>query len=204
TGLATYPDPIALGLTLALTVLLAVGVKESIRFATVMTCVNLVVVVFVVIAGLFKVNIDNWKIQESDIPEEYKDKAGNDTIDAGSGGFLPFGFSGMMSGAATCFYAFVGFDAIATTGEEAKNPKRAIPLSIIISLSLIFMAYFGVSAIQTLMLPYYLQNDDITKGAPLPYIFEHVGWTWAKWVVAIGALNGLSTSLLGAMFPLPR
>ncbi|CAG2117432.1 unnamed protein product [Medioppia subpectinata] len=204
TGLATYPDPIALGLTLALTVLLAVGVKESIRFATVMTCVNLVVVVFVVIAGLFKVNIDNWKLKESDIPEEYKDKAGNDTIDAGSGGFLPFGFSGMMSGAATCFYAFVGFDAIATTGEEAKNPKKAIPLSIIISLSLIFMAYFGVSAIQTLMLPYYLQNDDITKGAPLPYIFEHVGWTWAKWVVAIGALNGLSTSLLGAMFPLPR
>jgi amino acid transporter len=100
--------------------------------------------------------------------------------------------------------AFIGFDAIATTGEEAKNPKRAIPISIICSLGLICLAYIGISCVQTLIYPYYLQSDDITHGAPLPYIFDQLGWVWAKWVVTVGALSGLSTCLLGAMYPLPR
>ena len=72
------------------------------------------------------------------------------------------------------------------------------------SLLFVFFAYFGISAVQTLMLPYYLQTEEITKGAPLPYVFEYVGWPVAKWIISIGALTGLSTSLLGAMFPLPR
>lgn len=73
-----------------------------------------------------------------------------------------------------------------------------------LSLALVLLAYFSLSAIQTLALPYYEQSDVYTQGAPLPYIFERRGWIWAKWVVSIGALNGLSTSLLGCMYPLPR
>lgn len=73
------------------------------------------------------------------------------------GGFLPYGMKGVMAGAAKCFFGFVGFDSIAAAGEEAKNPKRNIPLSILITLFVVLLAYVGVSIVLTLMVPYYLQ-----------------------------------------------
>eukprot|EP00090_Calanus_glacialis_P009799 TRINITY_DN18202_c0_g1_i1.p1 TRINITY_DN18202_c0_g1~~TRINITY_DN18202_c0_g1_i1.p1 ORF type:complete len:411 (-),score=88.28 TRINITY_DN18202_c0_g1_i1:345-1433(-) len=85
-------------------------------------------------------------------------------------------------------------------GEEVINPQRAMPIAIILSLSIIFLAYFGLSAVVTLVLPYFLQNSE----APIPFIFEYVGWDWAAWVVRIGAFMGLTASLLGGIVPLPR
>ncbi|GFY48233.1 cationic amino acid transporter 2 [Trichonephila inaurata madagascariensis] len=184
-----YPDFLAFGITIFLALLLCFGVKESSRFNKVFTALNLGVVVFAIIAGSIKSDPKNWKLSQSEVPK-----------DAGVGGFLPFGISGMMSGAATCFYGFIGFDCIATTGEEVKNPQKSIPISIVLSLLFVFLAYFGVSTVQTLMVPYYLQDNP----APLPYVFEFVGWPVCKWIISIGALAGLSTSLLGAIFPLPR
>ncbi|XP_078614995.1 high affinity cationic amino acid transporter 1-like isoform X2 [Branchiostoma floridae x Branchiostoma japonicum] len=194
-GLAEYPDFFSLGLTLVLTALLALGVKESTRFNNVFTGLNLCVILFVMVAGFIKADGSNWAITHNQIMNETT----NSTLD-GVGGFFPFGASGMLSGAATCFYAFVGFDAIATTGEEVKNPQRAIPISIVVSLTICFVAYFGVSAALTLMVPYYT----VDKNAPLPAAFAAVGFTAAKYIIAVGAVCALSTSLLGAMFPMPR
>ena len=168
----------------------------------------------------------------------------------GRGGFFPFGFNGVISGAASAFYGFVGFDVIATMGEEVGDdcndndddddddqvidPQKMMPVAIILSLTIIFLAYFGLSAVVTLMLPYFLQVMTVMitvimlmivimvqdAGAPIPHIFSYVGWEWAAWIVRVGALMGLTAryremvdggstdvsmfSLLGGIVPLPR
>ncbi|XP_030385491.1 uncharacterized protein LOC115632467 isoform X3 [Scaptodrosophila lebanonensis] len=187
--LGDYPDFLSFGMILLLAALLAFGVKESSFLNNIFTCVNLVTIGIVLVAGAINANPDNWRIPESEVPPGF-----------GSGGFMPFGIAGVMAGAAKCFYGFVGFDCIATTGEEAINPKRNIPLAIVISLIIIFLSYFGVSTVLTMMLPYYLQD----KEAPFPAAFDAVNWYTIKWIVTIGAVFALCTSLLGAMFPLPR
>ncbi|KAG8448183.1 hypothetical protein GDO86_015321 [Hymenochirus boettgeri] len=197
--LAEYPDFFALFLVLCLTALLAVGVSESALVNKIFTAINLVVLGFIIITGFVKGDLKNWNLTEEDYINQTSMNSSANFQPFGSGGFTPFGFGGVASGAAACFYAFVGFDCIATTGEEAKNPQRSIPISIIISLLVCFLAYFGVSAALTLMMPYYLLNKD----SPLPDAFLHVGWEPARYVVAIGSLCALSASLLGSMFPMP-
>lgn len=185
--LGKYPDFFSFVMVILLACLLAFGVKESSVLNNIFTCVNLATVCVVLVAGAIKADPANWAL--TDVPEN-----------AGTGGFMPYGWAGVMAGAAKCFFGFVGFDCVATTGEEAINPKKNIPLSIVFSLIIIFFSYFGVSTVLTMMWPYYLQNPE----APFPHVFQEVGWIAIKWIVTIGAVFALCTSLLGAMFPLPR
>lgn len=127
----------------------------------------------------------------------------------GVGGIFPFGFYGVIKGAAKCFYAyigwkmtflrikliifnknfknFLGFDTISTTGEEVKNPKRALPLSIIMTLIICTVFYLAISTVLTLMVPYYL--TDPYSGIMLA--FQYVQYDWAKYIIASGAIISL-------------
>ncbi|XP_057304504.1 cationic amino acid transporter 2-like [Hydractinia symbiolongicarpus] len=177
--LGGYPDILSFIVTIIVTIVLAFGVRESAHFTVAFNIFNIVVIIFIIVTGLFYVDINNW---------------------TSGAGFFPYGASGVLSGAATCFYAFVGFDIIATTGEEAKNPSKSIPIAIIASLVIIFLCYFGVSAVITLIMPF----DQLDKLSPIPAAFAQRGLSWARYVISIGAICGLSSSLLGNLFPLPR
>ncbi|XP_063990636.1 cationic amino acid transporter 2 isoform X1 [Diachasmimorpha longicaudata] len=173
------PDFLAFVITLLMMMLMAAGVKKSLIFNNVLNAINLSVWVFIMTAGLFYVDSTNWS--------EHK-------------GFLPFGWSGVFTGAATCFYAFIGFDIIATTGEEATNPKKSIPLAIVSSLAIILIAYVSSSMMLTLIVPY----DEVDQDSALVEMFGQVGAYKCKYIVAVGALAGLTVSMFGSMFPMPR
>ncbi|XP_050083634.1 probable cationic amino acid transporter [Anopheles aquasalis] len=173
------PDFIAFGITLVMTCILALGASKSVLFNNVLNTVNLASWVFILTAGLFYVDTNTWTEHE---------------------GFLPFGWSGVFTGAATCFYAFIGFDIIATTGEEAHNPQKSIPKAIVGSLVIVLIVYVTSSLILTLAVPY----DHIDTGSALVQMWTYVGAPKCRALVAIGATAGLSVAMFGSMFPMPR
>jgi len=119
---------------------------------------------------------------------------------AGTGGYIPYSSSQLVKGVASCFYGFVGFDAIATTGEEAIDPQENIPKAIVISLSVICAVYLFVSGFLTLNFPYFAMNPE----NPFATAFAWNGLGWINTMIRVGAICALSASLIGAMFPMPR
>ena len=178
-GLAANPDFIAFGMTMLLAGVCAVGVKESTMVNNLLTAVNVFVILFVIAAG------SNFAAHEGVV---------NFTP------FAPNGFNGIFAGAATSFYAYVGFDVIATSAEETKNPNRTIPIAIIMSLLLCACCYVGVSGVIVAMVPY----AQIDANSPLASAFASHGAQWAKYIISVGAVCGLSTSLMTCIFPMPR
>ncbi|XP_060996190.1 cationic amino acid transporter 3-like isoform X2 [Dama dama] len=181
--LAWYPDFFALGLVLLLTGL------------------NISGLIFIIISGFIMGDLHNWKLTEQDYTLNTSESTDTSSLGPlGAGGFIPFGIEGILQGAATCIYAFVGFDVIATTGVEARNPQRSIPISIMITILICFLMYIGVSAALTLLVPYY----QIHPGSLLLQAFLDVGWRHLRYVLAAITICALSSSLLGTMFSMPR
>uniref|UniRef100_A0A8D1Q2A7 Cationic amino acid transporter C-terminal domain-containing protein n=1 Tax=Sus scrofa TaxID=9823 RepID=A0A8D1Q2A7_PIG len=199
--LSPYPDIVALVLVLVMTGLLILGVHDSALVSKVSEGVNVLVLSFMILSGFIKGDLHNWQLTEQD----YKLAASgsNDTSSLGplgSGGFVPFGFEGILRGAAMPFYSYFGLNAIITTGKETPNPQRSIPWSIGIIISICFLAYSGVSAALTLMVPYY----QIHPYNPLPQAFHHVGWAPAGYFVAVVILCALFYSLLLVMLTMSQ
>jgi len=191
--LAPYPDFLAFGLVMLITLLMVVGVKESTFMNKLFTGINIVVIGFIVIAGSLKADISNWRIKPeanlSWVDYEGKNQTCATSNRCGEGGFMAYGFEGVMKGAAKCFYAYIGFDAICSTGEEVKNPKKNIPLSIVTTLVVVSTCYCVSSVVLTLMIPFNIIDPDI----PIPQAFDYVGMAWAKNLVSVGAIASLAT-----------
>ena len=169
--------PIVLNLPAALiivviTALLVVGIKESARFNSIIVGVKLAVILLVIFIGWFYVKKENW---------------GNSFS-----AFAPFGVGGIGTGAAYVFFAYIGFDAVSTTAQEARNPKRDVPIGIIASLVLCTILYIAVTAILTGMVYY----KEINVDAPLADAFARYGMVNVSFFISVGAVAGLTSVLL--------
>ncbi|DAA19414.1 TPA: solute carrier family 7 (cationic amino acid transporter, y+ system), member 3-like [Bos taurus] len=199
--LTKYPDFVTLSLVLLLTGVLVLGVRESVLVGKISTGINLLVLSFIILSGFIKGDLHNWKLMEQDYTLNTSESGDIYNLGPlGSGGFVPFDYDGILHGAALCFYSFVGFDDIVTKWEEAPNPHRSIPISIATTVFTWFLAYFGVSATLTLMVPYYQIQPD----SPFPQAFLHVGWGPARYVVAVGILFSFTSRLQSSLFPVPQ
>ncbi|MCQ4087274.1 amino acid permease [Saccharibacillus sp. JS10] len=168
----TVIDITAVIITLIIATLLTRGIKEASRANGIMVAIKLIVVFIFIGVGVFYVKPDNWEP------------------------FLPFGFSGVAAGAATVFFAYIGFDAVSTAAEEVKRPQRDLPIGIIASLAICTVLYIVVSLILTGMVPYQMLN----VSDPVAFALEFVNMNGIAWIVSLGAITGITTVLLVMMY----
>jgi APA family basic amino acid/polyamine antiporter len=158
----------ALLIVLLISGVLYVGISESARLNSIIVVIKLFAIAVVIIGGLFFVRPENWSP------------------------FAPFGWSGVMKGAAVIFFAYIGFDAVSTAAEEVIDPNRDLPIGILASLFVCTVLYIVVAAVLTGMVPAHM----IDVKAPLASAFVIRGLNYVAWIVSAGAVAGLSSVLL--------
>lgn len=165
-------DPIAVAVCVVTGVIAILSTKGSSRLNYIASIVHIVVILFIIVCGLIKSDSKNYTP------------------------FMPFGPRGVFKAAAVLFFAYVGFDAVSTMAEETKNPGRDIPIGLVGSMVITTAIYCTLAITLCLMQKY----STVDVNAPFPMAFKNVGWSWAQYIVAFGALKGMtSVMLVGAV-----
>ena len=159
-------------ITLFLSFLLVRGTKESVKLNRILVFVKLAAIFLFLVLAAPHVDVTNWDP------------------------FLPFGYSGIVSGAAIVFFAYIGFDAVATTAEECRNAARDLPVGIIGSLFICTLLYAVVAAILTGVVPYAM----LDTAEPVAFALRHIGYNVGSAIVAVGAICGITTVLLVLLY----
>ena len=167
---------------IAVTVILIIGIKESANFNTTIVFVKLIAVItFIIVAGMYVMShraeaAANWAV----------------FIPPNGGHYGAYGWSGIARAAGVVFFAYIGFDAVSTAAQEAKNPQKDMPVGILGSLAICTVLYLLVSGLLTATVHY----SQLNIGAPVSLAIRHTGVKWGSYVVNAGALAGLSTVML--------
>jgi len=162
------------------TTLLVVGIKESAHFNNAIVVVKLLVIVLFIVGAFHAVNSANW----------------HPFIPANTGVREHFGWTGVMAGAGIVFFAYIGFDAVSTAAQEAKNPQRDMPIGIIGSLIICTVLYIIVSAVATGVVPY----TQLDVPDPIALVADRAGLGWMASLIKVGAIAGLSSVILVMLF----
>lgn len=166
----------ALLIVIILTIFLIIGVKQSAKFNNLMVIIKLSVIFLFILIASFYVKPTHWRP------------------------FFPFGWDGVINGAALIFFAYIGFDAVSTAAEEAQNPQRDLPIGIIFSLLICTLIYIIVSGLLTGIVPYFSLN----VSSPISFALLQIGQRLAAGVMSIGAIAGLTTVMLVMYYGLTR
>ncbi|XP_030848987.1 cationic amino acid transporter 4-like [Strongylocentrotus purpuratus] len=177
--IAPYPNVFAPVAVIVVTLFVIMGADVSSWVTAICMTVNFGVIAVIVVMGFMNADISNW--------EDY-------------GGFVPYGTSGVIAGAATLFFSFVGFDAIAMANEETVNPRQSIPRATVIAILFTAICYILASAVLTLVVPY-TELDELSAFAS---VFQARGIEWARWVVGVGALCAMFSALAMNLYCTPR
>ncbi len=176
----------AMFIVAAVTLLLVIGIKESANFNNIMVIIKVFVIILFTGIGFYFVNKANW----------------HPFIPKNTGEWGHFGWSGILRGSAVIFFAYIGFDAVSTTAQEAKNPQKDMPIGILGSLSISTILYILVAAVLTGVVSYTMLNvaDPIAVGVDA----MGNGLFWLRPIIKIAAIAGLSSVILVMMLGQPR
>jgi APA family basic amino acid/polyamine antiporter len=158
----------AVVITMLITWVLFIGIRESARINNIIVLIKIAVILLFIFLGASHVDFANFKP------------------------FAPFGWKGIMAGAAIIFFAYIGFDAVSTAAEETANPKRDVPLGLMLCLGVVIVLYVAVAFVLTGMVPF----KQIDVGNALPAALSRIGIHWGGALVATGAIVGMLSTLL--------